>query len=79
MSIDRAKWSIGPLSFHEAVSSGRAEFREGSVEALPFEAKSFDKVRTVNAVYFWSLLAAGFAEIHRVLSPGGRAVIGFLP
>jgi len=61
------------------VAAGRAEFREGTVEALPFEAKSFDKVCTVNTIYFWRSLEAGFAEIHRVLTPGGRAVVGFLP
>src|SRR5262249_47728192 len=39
---------------------------------------SFDKVFTVNTIYFWKSLEAGFAEIHRVLKPGGRAVIGFV-
>ena len=65
--------------FSEAVSAGRAIFREGNVEELPFEVSSFGKVCTVNTVYFWSSLDAGFAEIHRVLSPGGRVVVGFLP
>ena len=65
--------------FSDAVSSGRAEFRQGTVEALPFEVSSFGKVCTVNTVYFWSSLDAGFLEIHRVLSPGGRVVVGFLP
>jgi ubiquinone/menaquinone biosynthesis C-methylase UbiE len=31
----------------------------------------------VNTVYFWKTLDAGFAEVHRVLKPGGRAVVGF--
>ena len=52
--------------FSDAVSSGRAEFRQGTVEALPFEVSSFGKVCTVNTVYFWSSLDAGFFEIHRV-------------
>lgn len=65
--------------FSDAVKTGRADFREGSVEALPFDAASFGKVCTVNTVYFWSSLDAGFAEIYRVLSPGGRVVVGFLP
>jgi ubiquinone/menaquinone biosynthesis C-methylase UbiE len=34
--------------FSDAVSSGRAEFRQGTVEALPFEVSSFGKVCTVN-------------------------------
>jgi arsenite methyltransferase len=32
---------------------------------------------TVNTVYFWRSLDAGCSEIHRVLAPGGRAVVGF--
>ena len=65
--------------FSEAVSAGRADFREGNVEEIPFEASSFEKVCTVNTIYFWSSLDAGFAEIHRVLLPGGRVVVGFVP
>jgi SAM-dependent methyltransferase len=76
-SVDAVEWA--GARFSAAVADGRAEFRVGSVEALPFEAASFGKVCTVNTVYFWRSLGAGFAEIHRVLSPGGRVVVGFLP
>lgn len=58
---------------------GLADFREGTVEAIPFEDGFFGKACTVNTVYFWNSLDAGFAEIRRVLTPGGRAVVGFLP
>jgi arsenite methyltransferase len=64
--------------FAKAVAAGRADFREGQVESLPFAPASFDKVCTVNTVYFWTSLDAGFGEIHRVLSPGGRLAVGFL-
>jgi ubiquinone/menaquinone biosynthesis C-methylase UbiE len=65
--------------FTDALKAGRADFREGNVEAIPFEPASFGKVTTVNTIYFWQSLDAGFSQIHRVLAPGGRAVIGFLP
>ena len=65
--------------YASVVAAGRAEFRVGTVEALPFETASFDKICTVNTIYFWRSLEAGFAEMHRVLRPGGRAVVGFLP
>jgi arsenite methyltransferase len=64
--------------FAKAVAAGRADFREGQVESLPFAPATFDKVCTVNTVYFWTSLDAGFAELHRVLSPGGRLAVGFL-
>jgi SAM-dependent methyltransferase len=62
-----------------AMKAGRADFHEGVVERLPFGDPPFTKVLTVNTIYFWSSLAAGFGEIARVLAPGGRAVIGFAP
>ena len=65
--------------FSAEVSKGRADFREGNVEMLPFDAASFGKVCTVNTIYFWKSLGAGFVEIRRVLSQNGRLVVGFLP
>jgi len=65
--------------FSKSIAAGRAEFRQGHVEALPYETAAFDKVCTVNTVYFWKSLDEGFAEIHRVLKPLGRIAVGFLP
>ena len=78
--IDRSRDMVRRANarFSEAVSAGRAIFREGNVEELPFEASSFGKVCTVNTVYFWNSLDAGFAEMHRVLSPGGRVVVAIV-
>ena len=76
-SIDVVDWA--QRRFSKPIKAGRAEFRQGNVEALPFETAAFDKVCTVNTVYFWTSLDAGFGEIHRVLKPRGRVVVGFLP
>lgn len=46
----------------------------GPAESLPFAENSFDLV-TTNAVLIHTNLAAAAGEIHRVLKPGGRAVI----
>jgi arsenite methyltransferase len=76
-SQDVVAWAHARYS--RDVASGKADFREGTVESIPFGANAFNKVCTVNTVYFWSSLEAGLAEIYRVLVPGGRTVIGFLP
>jgi ubiquinone/menaquinone biosynthesis C-methylase UbiE len=65
--------------FAEATAQGRALFCEGRIEVLPFHAEEFTKVCTVNTVYFWISLDIGCAEMHRILAPGGHAVVGFLP
>lgn len=79
--VDRSRGVVSRAKtrFADAVKAGRADFREGRVEALPFETASFAKVLTVNTVYFWESLGAGFSEIGRVLAPRGRIVVGFLP
>ncbi|MES0092155.1 class I SAM-dependent methyltransferase [Mesorhizobium sp. M0030] len=65
--------------FADAVRAGRAEFRVGLVEDLPLPDSTFDKALSVHTVYFWQSLRAGSAELARVLKPGGRVVLGFLP
>ena len=66
-SIDMVKRA--KAMFSDAVSSDRAEFRQGAVEALPFEVSSFGKVCTVNTIYFWSSLEAGFSgDLSRALA-----------
>jgi ubiquinone/menaquinone biosynthesis C-methylase UbiE len=69
-SNDAVTWAKRRFSKH--IDSGRADFRQGDVEELPFQASTFHKVCTVNTVYFWTSLEAGFGEIYRVLKPRGR-------
>lgn len=48
-----------------------------AVEALPFDEPTFDAVVSTNTVYFWPDLTRSFAELRRVLRPGGRLALGF--
>lgn len=79
--VDRSRAMVrrAHSTFLVEVNEGRADFHESDVEALPFGTASFGKACTVNSIYFWRSLEAGFAEIRRVLAPDGRLVIGFLP
>jgi SAM-dependent methyltransferase len=79
--VDRSADAVGAAQrrFASAIRAGRAEFKPGTVESLPLPDASFDKALSVHTVYFWSSLAGGSTELARVLRPGGRIVIGFLP
>lgn len=53
----------------------RAELREGSAAHTGESGDAADVVLTVNNVMLWDDRAAGFAELFRVLRPGGRLLL----
>jgi SAM-dependent methyltransferase len=53
---------------------GNIVTRQGSVEALPFDAAEFDIVLTRFSAHHWLDLAAALAEARRVIKPSGFAV-----
>lgn len=58
-----------------SVNVRNAEFVVGSVDAIPRETNSFDKVISVESSYYWPDAASGIRELFRVLRPGGSAWI----
>jgi ubiquinone/menaquinone biosynthesis C-methylase UbiE len=56
------------------MSEGRMSLTLGDVLQTELPDNFFDKVYTVNTVYFWGDLAAGLAEIRRVLKSGGTFI-----
>ena len=57
------------------VNDGRVEVSLASVDRLPFEDKTFNKVMSVHTVYFWEDLDQAFGEIARVTKDGGRLAL----
>ncbi len=59
----------------ESVAAGKMEILEGSVEKLPFEAETFDKIVTVESFYFWPNPQENLKEVRRVLKTGGTFLL----
>ena len=53
------------------IQNGKMEILEASVEHLPFENGSFDKIITVESFYFWPDPAENLKEVLRVLNKDG--------
>jgi SAM-dependent methyltransferase len=49
--------------------------RQASALDLPFEDETFEYVYTIGCLHHTGDLPRGVAEVHRVLRPGGRAVV----
>lgn len=60
----------GPLG------EGRLTLLRGDVHSVPAPDASYDRILTVNTVYFWPELEVALAELGRVLAPEGRMVVG---
>jgi ubiquinone/menaquinone biosynthesis C-methylase UbiE len=77
VGLDRAETMVTEATAFNAelVANGRASFRLGSVEAIPFEDGAFDRVFAVNVVYFWPDAVRALAEMRRVLRPGGLSIV----
>jgi ubiquinone/menaquinone biosynthesis C-methylase UbiE len=61
------------------ITSGQAEFHNTDANELPYEPEAFDKVFSINTIYFWDNPQIVFAEIWRVLKPKGQITISIRP
>ena len=61
------------------IEEGRVEIKKGDSARIPYPEHSFDKVCSVHTLYFWPDPLRHLREIHRVMKPGGRFVLGFGP
>lgn len=52
-------------------TEGKAAVTEASVESIPFDDDSFDRIVTVESFYFWPDHLSCLKEVLRVLRPGG--------
>jgi len=75
---------MSELMFQEArqinrnfVSQKQAFFSIYDGNIIPFEAASFDKIFTVNTIYFWQDPQKLFSEIYRVLKQNGNFCLTF--
>jgi SAM-dependent methyltransferase len=79
LDIDQAMLDRCARRASEAVVTDRVTLIRGDVASLPLGDASVDLVVSSFSVHHWADPARGFAEIRRVLRPGGRALIYDLP
>ena len=63
-------------TFPKNLAAGRLVLHQAGMAELPLGDRTIDAALTVNTVYFVPDLAPAFAEVARVLSGGGRFVVG---
>ncbi len=79
VDIDPAMVALAAERITRAGLGGRIAVIVGDVRELPLEDASVDLVTSTFSVHHWPEAALGFAEVHRVLRPGGRLIVYDLP
>jgi ubiquinone/menaquinone biosynthesis C-methylase UbiE len=79
VGIDYSRDMVADAGRRIAQQSLRSHVRVlcGDVAALPFADGVFDRIITINSLYYWPRLMAGLREMARVLKPHGRLAIGY--
>lgn len=69
--------AIARSHLHREIADGRAQVDEGDADRIPHADAAFDKVFSVNTLYFWRRLDSGLRELRRVLRPRGELLLVF--
>ena len=75
MDISEKMLDIGKAKIKKQELENQIELCFGDAATLPFEEGSFDAITVAFGVRNFKDLEKGLSEIHRVLKPGGQAVI----
>jgi SAM-dependent methyltransferase len=59
------------------IVKGKVRLKNGECRTLPFDSETFDKLCSINTLYFWKEPNKYFSEMFRVINHGGKIVIGF--
>lgn len=79
VGIERSQDAIDlcKQKFRTQINKTEIEFHLADAVELPFPTESFNKICTVNTVYFWADLSKVFAECFRALADDGKLLISY--
>jgi ubiquinone/menaquinone biosynthesis C-methylase UbiE len=63
----------------QLVKNGVAQFILANANSLPYASERFEKVLTVNTIYFWDNIKIILSEVKRVLKNNGILIISLRP
>lgn len=78
LEVSELMYAEAKIINEKYISQNKAEFHLYDGHAIPFEDDNFDRIFTVNTIYFWDDPMLFINEIYRVLKPNGKVCICFV-
>lgn len=65
--------------FSSLIATNKIKIHKASIDALPFNDHTFDRICTLNTLYFWEQPELVCKELHRICKDNAYIVIAFRP
>ncbi|SNS19059.1 Ubiquinone/menaquinone biosynthesis C-methylase UbiE [Anaerovirgula multivorans] len=76
LDISQESLDLAKKNFEALDVDNEADFINADVQALPMDDNFADFIMSRGSIWFWKEPEKGLREIHRILKPGGVAVVG---
>jgi ubiquinone/menaquinone biosynthesis C-methylase UbiE len=77
VDFSKAMVGLAKKKNRKHIKSGKVKLIQGDFNSTVFQPNSFDKIFTVNTLYFWSDPAQTTEKIYRALKLNGKVIIGY--
>lgn len=77
LDISETMVNIVEKEYAKEIELGQLTLHLGSSSEMPFSHNTFDKIFTVNTIYFWEDPIEHLKQIYNVLKPGGLFCLAF--
>lgn len=77
LDISETMVNLVKKEYAEEINLKQVVFHLGSSSEMPFSNDTFDKIFTVNTIYFWESPADHLKQIYKVLKPGAVFCLAF--
>ena len=77
IDFSKSMVAIAQKKNRKHIDNGRAKIHLGDFDEVLFDDNSFDKIFSVNTIYFWKNPDTTISNISRILKPGGKIFVGF--
>ena len=69
--------SIAQSRNKKNIKDGKVKIQEGDFDKLSYKNNYFDKICSVNTIYFWSNPKYTAQKVAEILKPGGLFIVAF--
>ena len=77
IDFSKSMVAIAQKKNRKHINNGKVKIHMGDFDDVPFDDNYFDKIFSVNTIYFWKNPDTTISKICRILKPGGKLIIGF--